>query len=191
VGSPGVALTGIDRTNRITKSLLDRLGLLGPGYSGVPARVLPSTPSSPGRTRLAPTPSWALVGTAAQLAMAQHAQAHIVKVDAAHVSMSPTRSGDSPDRRRCPQHQLKGQQSSWWPSPERSQPDECATAIVLVHGAWADGYRVTAPQFPMTRLADDVARLRQVLSRQNGPTLSQPETSPSINRLSEDVEGSA
>src|SRR4030095_6273244 len=28
-----------------------------------------------------------------------------------------------------------------------------------------------APQFPMTRLADDVARLRQVLTRQNGPTL--------------------
>jgi hypothetical protein len=25
--------------------------------------------------------------------------------------------------------------------------------IVLVHGAWADGYRVTAPQFPMTGLA--------------------------------------
>jgi pimeloyl-ACP methyl ester carboxylesterase len=57
--------------------------------------------------------------------------------------------------------------------------------IVLVHGAWADGsswsavierlqadgYRVTAPQFPMTRLADDVARLRQVLTRQHGPTL--------------------
>jgi pimeloyl-ACP methyl ester carboxylesterase len=57
--------------------------------------------------------------------------------------------------------------------------------IVLVHGAWADGsswsavvenlqadgYRVTAPQFRMTRLADDVARLRQVLARQNGPTL--------------------
>src|SRR5919198_960590 len=57
--------------------------------------------------------------------------------------------------------------------------------IVLVHGAWADGsswsaviehlqadgYRVTAPQFPLTRLADDVARLRQVLTRQNGPTL--------------------
>ena len=57
--------------------------------------------------------------------------------------------------------------------------------IVLVHGAWADGsswsavierlqadgYTVTAPQFPMTRLADDVARLRQVLVRQNGPTL--------------------
>ncbi|MDF3050978.1 MAG: hypothetical protein K0R87_2616 [Pseudonocardia sp.] len=57
--------------------------------------------------------------------------------------------------------------------------------IVLVHGAWADGsswsaviehlqadgYTVTAPQFPMTRLADDVARLRQVLARQNGPTI--------------------
>ena len=57
--------------------------------------------------------------------------------------------------------------------------------IVLVHGAWADGsswsavierlqadgYHVTAPQFPMTRLADDVARLRQVLARQNGPTV--------------------
>jgi pimeloyl-ACP methyl ester carboxylesterase len=57
--------------------------------------------------------------------------------------------------------------------------------IVLVHGAWADGsswsaaierlqadgYRVTAPQFPMTKLADDVARLRLVLARQDGPTV--------------------
>ncbi|MGC1379474.1 MAG: alpha/beta hydrolase [Candidatus Baltobacteraceae bacterium] len=57
--------------------------------------------------------------------------------------------------------------------------------IVLVHGAWAegscwnavierlqaDGYNVTAPQFPMTSLAADVARLRQVLARQDGPTL--------------------
>jgi pimeloyl-ACP methyl ester carboxylesterase len=57
--------------------------------------------------------------------------------------------------------------------------------IVLVHGAWADGsswsavierlqadgYTVTAPQFPMAALADDVARLRQVLARQNGPSL--------------------
>src|SRR5881396_2323466 len=57
--------------------------------------------------------------------------------------------------------------------------------IVLVHGAWADGsswsaviehlqadgYTVTAPQFRLTRLADDVARLRQVLARQNGPTV--------------------
>jgi pimeloyl-ACP methyl ester carboxylesterase len=57
--------------------------------------------------------------------------------------------------------------------------------IVLVHGAWAegscwsgvierlqaDGYHVTAPQFPLTALADDVARLRQVLDLQNGPTI--------------------
>jgi pimeloyl-ACP methyl ester carboxylesterase len=60
-----------------------------------------------------------------------------------------------------------------------------ATNVVLVHGAWADGsswsavierlqadgYNVTAPQFPMTALAADVARLRQVLARQNGPTI--------------------
>lgn len=57
--------------------------------------------------------------------------------------------------------------------------------IVLVHGAWADGscwsgvigrlqaqgYHVTAPQFPETSLADDVARLRHVLARQDGPTV--------------------
>ena len=58
-------------------------------------------------------------------------------------------------------------------------------SIVLVHGAWADGsswsgvierlqadgYRVTAPQFPLTSLADDVARLRQVLDLQDGPAI--------------------
>jgi len=57
--------------------------------------------------------------------------------------------------------------------------------IVLVHGAWADGscwsavieslqaegYIVTAPQFPESSLAADVARLRQVLARQDGPTI--------------------
>jgi len=57
--------------------------------------------------------------------------------------------------------------------------------IVLVHGAWADGscwsgvierlqaegYTVTAPQFPLTSLAAAVARLRQVLARQDGPTI--------------------
>ena len=56
---------------------------------------------------------------------------------------------------------------------------------VLVHGAWADGsswsavierlqangYNVSAPQFPMSQLSADVARLRQVLGRQNGPTI--------------------
>jgi pimeloyl-ACP methyl ester carboxylesterase len=57
--------------------------------------------------------------------------------------------------------------------------------VVLVHGAWADGsswnavtealqakgYDVTAPQFPETSTEDDVARLRQVLDRLEGPTI--------------------
>jgi pimeloyl-ACP methyl ester carboxylesterase len=57
--------------------------------------------------------------------------------------------------------------------------------IVLVHGAWADGsswsavierlqadgYTVTAPQFPLVTLAEDVVRLRQVLTRQDRPTI--------------------
>ena len=33
------------------------------------------------------------------------------------------------------------------------------------------GHKVTAPQFPLTSLADDVARLRQVLAQQDGPTI--------------------
>ena len=58
-------------------------------------------------------------------------------------------------------------------------------SVVLVHGAWADGsswssvieqlqaggHHVTAPQFPLTSLVDDVARLRQVLEFQDGPTV--------------------
>jgi pimeloyl-ACP methyl ester carboxylesterase len=57
--------------------------------------------------------------------------------------------------------------------------------IVLVHGAWADGsswsavierlqssgYHVSAPQFPETSLAADVARLRRELERQDGPVI--------------------
>jgi pimeloyl-ACP methyl ester carboxylesterase len=57
--------------------------------------------------------------------------------------------------------------------------------VVLIHGAWADGsswssvieglqadgYHITAPQFPLTSLADDVARLRHVLALQDGPTV--------------------
>jgi pimeloyl-ACP methyl ester carboxylesterase len=57
--------------------------------------------------------------------------------------------------------------------------------IVLVHGAWADGscwsgvierlqadgFNVRAPQFPESSLAADVARLRQVLELQEGPTI--------------------
>jgi len=55
----------------------------------------------------------------------------------------------------------------------------------LVHGAWADGsswrevirllqqdgYNVTAPQFPLTTLTDDVARLQQVLDALTGPVV--------------------
>lgn len=57
--------------------------------------------------------------------------------------------------------------------------------IVLVHGAWADGscwsdvierlqadgYKVTAVQIPETSLANDVAKVRHVLTRQDGPTV--------------------
>jgi pimeloyl-ACP methyl ester carboxylesterase len=57
--------------------------------------------------------------------------------------------------------------------------------VVLIHGAFADGsswsavtadlqakgYQVTAPQFPLTSLADDLARLRQVLGWLDGPTI--------------------
>ena len=57
--------------------------------------------------------------------------------------------------------------------------------VVLIHGAFADGsswsavvealqskgYDVTAPQFPMTSLADDVARLRQALAWKMGPSI--------------------
>jgi pimeloyl-ACP methyl ester carboxylesterase len=59
------------------------------------------------------------------------------------------------------------------------------TTVVLVHGAWADGsswsavikqlqaegYKVMAPQFPLTSLAEDVARLRQVLALHDGPAV--------------------
>jgi pimeloyl-ACP methyl ester carboxylesterase len=57
--------------------------------------------------------------------------------------------------------------------------------VVLIHGAFADGsswsavvealqakgYAVTATQFPLTSLADDVTRLRQALAWQDGPTV--------------------
>ena len=71
------------------------------------------------------------------------------------------------------------------PHHERSTAMNASPNIVLVHGAWADGsswstvieclqadgYTVTAPQFPMATLADDVARLREVLARQDRPTI--------------------
>jgi pimeloyl-ACP methyl ester carboxylesterase len=57
--------------------------------------------------------------------------------------------------------------------------------IVLIHGAFADGsswstvigalqakgYDVTATQFPLNSVADDVARLRQALAWQDGPAI--------------------
>ena len=57
--------------------------------------------------------------------------------------------------------------------------------VVLIHGAFADGsswsaavgalqakgYQVTAPQFPLTSLAEDVARLRRALAWRSGPTI--------------------
>lgn len=57
--------------------------------------------------------------------------------------------------------------------------------IVLVHGAWADGsswakvigplqeagYNVLAPQFPHTSLADNVAKLKQVVGTLTGPVI--------------------
>jgi pimeloyl-ACP methyl ester carboxylesterase len=69
--------------------------------------------------------------------------------------------------------------------PDKEQRMSERPNIVLVHGAWADGsswsavieplqargYTVTAPQFPETSLADDVARLRHVLGQQTGPTV--------------------
>jgi pimeloyl-ACP methyl ester carboxylesterase len=70
-------------------------------------------------------------------------------------------------------------------TPEMTPEGNGKPNIVLVHGAWADGsswsaviptlqadgYNVTAPQFPENTLKDDVGRLRQVLNRQNGPTI--------------------
>jgi pimeloyl-ACP methyl ester carboxylesterase len=69
--------------------------------------------------------------------------------------------------------------------PTKDPPLSASPNVVLVHGAWADGscwsdvirrlqadgYKVTAPQLPETSLADDVAKVRRVLSRQDGPTI--------------------
>src|ERR1700732_298953 len=71
------------------------------------------------------------------------------------------------------------------PDREGTTEMNARPTIVLTHGAgvdgscWsgvierlqADGYHVTAPQFPLTALADDVARLRQVLDLQDGPAI--------------------
>ena len=71
------------------------------------------------------------------------------------------------------------------PTPRGATAMPASPNIVLVHGAWADGsswsavierlqadgYNVTAPQFGLNAIADDVARLRHVLRLQSGPTL--------------------
>lgn len=65
------------------------------------------------------------------------------------------------------------------------RPSHSKPAVVLVHGAFADGsswgwvillleregYRVTAVQNPMTSLADDVATTRRVIRAQAGPVV--------------------
>jgi pimeloyl-ACP methyl ester carboxylesterase len=66
-----------------------------------------------------------------------------------------------------------------------SERKAAARNVVLVHGAWADGsswsevierlqkdgFKVTAVQTPMDSLQDDIARVRRVLSMQDGPTI--------------------
>src|SRR6478736_4911777 len=90
---------------------------------------------------------------------------------------APPWSADTPLTSKRPrrEHLMSMNQTEPHPRPN----------IVLVHGAWADGsswssvierlqadgYRVTAPQFPLTSLADDVGRLRQVLALQDAPTV--------------------
>jgi len=78
----------------------------------------------------------------------------------------------------------EGGAESRYDYPE-GEPMSARPNIVLVHGAWADGscwsavierlqadgFHVTAPQFPESSLAADVARLREVLARQDGPTI--------------------
>jgi pimeloyl-ACP methyl ester carboxylesterase len=62
---------------------------------------------------------------------------------------------------------------------------EPKTNVVLVHGAWADGsswskvipllqdkgFNVSAVQIPLTSLTDDIAVTRNMLAKQNGPTV--------------------
>jgi pimeloyl-ACP methyl ester carboxylesterase len=62
---------------------------------------------------------------------------------------------------------------------------EPKTNVVLVHGAWADGsswskvipllqdkgFNVSAVQIPLTSLTDDIAVTRNILAKQNGPTV--------------------
>jgi pimeloyl-ACP methyl ester carboxylesterase len=93
--------------------------------------------------------------------------------------------------RRSTQSKASSPATNWGSShrfdnhKERTMTHDSKPNIVLAHGAWADGsnwstvierlqadgYHVTAPQFPLTSLADDVAKLRRVLALQDGPTV--------------------
>lgn len=69
------------------------------------------------------------------------------------------------------------------PGPRKSSAAEAKPAIVLVHGAFADGsswskvipllekddYTVTAVQNPLTSIADDIATTKRVIDAQKGP----------------------
>jgi pimeloyl-ACP methyl ester carboxylesterase len=71
------------------------------------------------------------------------------------------------------------------PDPRRSSSAEARPAIVLVHGAFADGsgwskvipllekdgYTVTAVQIPLTSLADDIATTKRLLDAQKAPVV--------------------
>jgi pimeloyl-ACP methyl ester carboxylesterase len=98
------------------------------------------------------------------------------------------RGGRLPDGDVTARRTQAGPGSSAGRPQHRSRRDpemKAKTNIVLIHGAWADGscwsgvierlqangYHVIAPQFPLTALADDVARLRQVLDIQDGPAI--------------------
>src|SRR5215218_5618304 len=104
----------------------------------------------------------------------------------ASVDDLPARRGDPAYHRRGPQLGLRRRRVVMFAESGKGANEMSALPnVVLVHGAWADGsswsavierlqadgYNATAPQFPLTALADDVARLRQVLARQNGPTV--------------------
>jgi pimeloyl-ACP methyl ester carboxylesterase len=104
-----------------------------------------------------------------------------VVVDALGGPLTGQAGATPPDRRPA----VRQGDPQYRTQPRRDQMMNAQPNIVLVHGAWAegsswngvierlqaDGYHVIAPQFPLTTLADDVARLRQVLDLQDGPVI--------------------
>jgi hypothetical protein len=125
VGAPRSGAEGIDRSIRITKSLLDHLGLLGSGYLGVPARVLPSTRRArDGRKCYALPPSdppatarWivtaALLASLAGLVLSQIGAADVAGTTTAAAATAHAATAGT--------------------ATSHAKP-----TVVLVHGAWAD-----------------------------------------------------